>query len=207
MGARQAVAVYRVAFALLTVSAILTQMASVIRAGTFDGLHYFSYFTIDSNLIAVAVFLIGAARWNTETGPAWDYVRGASVVYMTVVGVVFTVLLSGTDVDTAIPWVNSAVHELMPLVVLADWLIDPPATRLSIAPATAWLAFPLVWIVYTLIKGPIVGKYPYPFLNPANGGYGSIAAYCVAILAFMLAVGAAVVWMGNLRSRAATVAA
>ena len=50
-----------------------------------------------------------------------------------------------------------------------------------------------------MIKGAIVSKYPYPFLDPANIGYGSVAVHCIAILAFMLLVGAAVVWMGNVR--------
>jgi hypothetical protein len=39
-----------------------------------------------------------------------------------------------------------------------------------------------------MIRGPIAGWYPYPFLDPANGGYGSVAAYIVAIFAFGLVV-------------------
>jgi hypothetical protein len=40
-----------------------------------------------------------------------------------------------------------------------------------------------VWIVYTMIRGPIAGWYPYPFLDPANGGYGSVAVTTLVILA------------------------
>ncbi len=58
-------------------------------------------------------------------------------------------------------------------------------------------AYPLTWLVYTLVKGPIVGKYPYPFLDPANGGYGTVAAYCVAILVGMLVLCVAVMWIAN----------
>jgi hypothetical protein len=44
------------------------------------------------------------------------------------------------------------------------------------------MAFPLVWLAYTLVRGPIVDWYPYPFLNPANvGGYVGVTAYCIAI--------------------------
>jgi len=52
----------------------------------------------------------------------------------------------------------------------------------------------------TRIREAASGNYPYPFVNPANGGYGSVALYSVAILAFMLLVCAVVVWLGNLRS-------
>jgi hypothetical protein len=116
---------------------------------------------------------------------------------MSVTGIVFTLLLSNTDVDTAIPWVNSVVHELMPLVMLADWLLDPPALRLNLRQGLLWLSFPLVWIVYTLIRGAIVGHYPYPFLNPANGGYSSVAGYCVGILVVMAVVCALTVVLAN----------
>jgi hypothetical protein len=54
----------------------------------------------------------------------------------------------------------------MPLVMLADWLVTPPARRLRLRQGMLWLSFPLVWIVYTIIRGAIVNKYPYPFLDP-----------------------------------------
>ena len=53
-----------------------------------------------------------------------------------------------------------------------------------------WKIYPLVFPVYTLIRGAIVGFYPYPFLNPASaGGYGGVALYCVAIFVAFLVVG------------------
>jgi hypothetical protein len=88
----------------------------------------------------------------------------------------------------------------MPIVVIADWLVDPPRERLTLRQGVVWLAYPLVWIVYELIRGSIVGKYHYPFLNPANGGYPIVLLYCVAILVLMLVVCSVVVWLGNVRS-------
>lgn len=197
MSARATIAGYRVFFGLLTLLAIGVQLVGASEKPTFNPINFFSYFTIQSNLIAVAVLLIGATRSGSNKSPTWDLVRGAAVVYMTVVGVVFTLLLAGTDVDTTIPWVNDVVHAIMPMVVVVDWLIDPPANRLTYRHAAVWLGYPTAWIAYTLIKGPIAGWYPYPFLDPANGGWGSVAVYCVAILILMLLVSAAVVWLGN----------
>lgn len=194
---RALIAAYRAGFAALTVVAIGAQLLDLAGRGKLDLLNYFSYFTIDSNLIAVAVFIACVAGWRRERSARLDFLRGASVVYMAVVGIVFSLLLANTDVDTALPWVNFVVHELMPIVVVVDWLIDPPARRLTLRDGLTWLAFPAVWLAYTLIKGPIVGKYPYPFLDPANGGYGTVAVYCVAILVGMTAFCAVVVWVGN----------
>jgi hypothetical protein len=192
-----AVAAFRVFFAGLTVAAIVVQLASLASKATLNPVNYFSYFTIDSTLIATGVLIAAALNRDRASTPRLDLVRGGAVVYMSITGIVFTLLLSNTDVDTAIPWVNSVVHELMPLVMLADWLITPPAARLRLRHGLLWLSFPLVWIVYTIIRGAIVNLYPYPFLNPANGGYASVAVYCVAILIAMLVVGALVVVLAN----------
>jgi hypothetical protein len=192
-----AVAACRVFFAGLTVVAIVVQLASLASKGTLNPVNYFSYFTIDSNLIATGVLIAGAMNRGRRATSRLDLVRGAAVVYMSITGIVFTLLLSNTDVDTAIPWVNSVVHELMPLVMLADWLITPPAACLRLRQSVLWLSFPLVWIVYTLIRGAIVNLCPYPFVNPVNGGYGSVAAYSVAILVAMLVVSALVVVLAN----------
>ncbi|MDQ6856135.1 MAG: Pr6Pr family membrane protein [Candidatus Dormibacteraeota bacterium] len=188
----------RALFAGLTLVAIATQMVDLAGKGILSPVNYFSYFTIDSNLIAVAVLFAGAMTTRSGAGSRrLDVVRGGVVVYMSITGIVFTLLLSNTDVDTAIPWVNTVVHELMPLVILADWLLVPPTARLSMGQGVFWLSFPLMWIVYTLIRGAIVNHYPYPFLNPANGGYASVSAYCVGILVAMLIVCLLTVILGN----------
>ena len=191
-----AIAAYRAFFGVLVLAAIGTQLADLWTRGVLDPLHYFSYFTIDSNLLAAAVFLILAAR-RGERSNAFENVRGLAVICMTITGVVFSVLLSGTDVDTAIPWVNNVLHSVMPIVIAVDWLLDPPRMRLSYRQGLTWIVYPAIWLVYTLMKGPIVGKYPYPFLDPAGGGYGTVAMYVVAILLAMALVSQAAVWVVN----------
>lgn len=75
---------------------------------------------------------------------------------------------------------------------MADWLIAPARGPLTFRRALGpWLAAPLVWTTFTLIRGAVDGWYPYPFLNPANGGYGTVAIYAAGILVLFLAV----VWL------------
>lgn len=187
--------------------AIGVQLSDLAARGTLNPVSYFSYFTIQSNIIATLVLIIGAGRWNRSGSATFDLVRGGAVVYMSVTGIVFTLLLSGTDVDTAIPWVNTVVHQLMPIVMVVDWLLDPPAGRLTVRQGLLWPSYPCNWIVYILIRGAIVNLYPDPFLDPANGGYGSVAVYCVAILVLMSLICAAVVGLANTVGRSARVEA
>ena len=177
---------YRVAFALLTLLAIAVQLQRSINSG-FSAANFFSFFTIESNLIAVAVLLWAASRDTARRSPfAVDLIRGAAVLYMSITGVVYGLLLAGLqqELQTTIPWVDIVVHRLMPLVMVADWLIDPPHGRIELRRALVWLAYPLLYAVYSLIRGPIVKWYPYPFLNPDHvGGYGVVALYCLGIAA------------------------
>jgi hypothetical protein len=188
---------FRAGFAVLTLVAIAAQALDLQARGVLVPSNFLSYFTIQSNLIAIAVFLISAARWRTPTSATWELVRGQAVLVMIVTFVVFAVLLGGTDVDVALPWVNSVVHQVMPIAVIVDWLIDPPWSRIAFATCLRWLVYPLAWTAYTLVRGAATGWYPYPFLDPANGGYGSVALYVVAILIFGAVLCAVISWVGN----------
>jgi hypothetical protein len=194
---RALLAIFRIVFGLLTFFAIGFQLKTLADEGRLDLVNYFSYFTILSNLIGATLLLVGAARWRSPRSARIDLLRGGAVVYLSVTFIVFALLLSNTDVDLAIPWVNSVLHEVIPVVIVLDWFIDPPTVRLSQRQGLLWLSFPAAWIVYVLVRGAIVGKYPYPFLDPANGGYVSVAVYCVGILVLMVAVCTVVVWAGG----------
>jgi hypothetical protein len=181
----------RISFAVLTLGAIVYQASNLIEAGVFNPTRFFLFFTILSNLTAAAVFLEGGRRQLIGARPVPDLWRGFAVVVMTITFIVFAVLLSDLqeELQTNVVWVDTVLHRLMPVAVMADWLIEPPHGPLTFRRALVpWLAPPLVWTTFTLIRGAIDGWYPYPFLNPVNGGYGSVALYAVAILALLLAV-------------------
>lgn len=70
------------------------------------------------------------------------------------------------------------------------------------------MAFPIVWVAYTLVRGPRVTSpltgspwwYPYPFLDPHQpGGYGTVALYVGAIAVTIAAIGAGVVQVSRQR--------
>jgi len=199
LSARSVIPIYRIGFGALVLIAILIQMVSLGQSGLLDPLHYLTYFTNLSNMIAAVVFILGATCLRFVRSPAFDVARGGAVVYMTITGVVFAVLLSGVNVDAQLRWVNDLIHQVFPIVVLADWLLDPPETRLTVRQSALWLSFPFAWVAYELIRGAISGKYHYPFLNPVNGGYGSVILYVVVIAAFTVVVCGVVLWLSNAR--------
>ncbi|MEO5819391.1 MAG: Pr6Pr family membrane protein [Vicinamibacteraceae bacterium] len=171
----------------LTIAAIGRQLAIHMAAG-YSVVNFFSYFTNLSNLFAAGVLLRGATLWlaRHQPSPGDERLRGMAVVYMTVVGVVFSILLRDVDLGALRPWINVLLHYVMPVVVVADWLLRP-----GVPPSSArdWLlvpAFPLAYVLYILARGAVVGWYPYPFLDPRLGGYGSVAVHVIAIMVLFL---------------------
>ena len=63
--------------------------------------------------------------------------------------------------------------------------------------AFLWLVYPILWVRLTLLRGAVDGWYPYPFLDPADGGYGMVAIVVVAITLGFLGLAALTVAIGN----------
>ena len=184
----------RLAFALLALAAVGVQLSIHIRSG-FDVLNFFSYFTNLSNIFAACVLLAAAffGRTGRHASEHFTLLRGASVVAMAVVGIVFVAVLRDEDLGTLRPWVNIVLHYIMPLVVILDWVFAPPERVPSFRRSLLWLAFPALYLIYTLARGTAIGWYPYPFLNPKGAqGYGGVAVACAAITAVFLIVGVGV---------------
>ncbi len=195
MSNRTVPALFRALLGLVALTAIAVQLAIQIRLG-FGVANFFSYFTNLANLFAAVLFVISArialpdVRRRSLKEQAWlDQVRAASVVNMTLVGVVFAVLLRNVDLGSLLPWVNVVLHYIMPCAVVIDWLLRPPAMKLGIRQGLLCLVFPAFYLVYVLVRGHVTGWYPYPFLNPASpGGYESVAVHIAGIaIAFLVA--------------------
>jgi hypothetical protein len=187
------VRVLRVAAAGLGIAAIL----SALDRGTGPLANFFSYFTIESNVLAVVVLLVGGVLDPRST--RWAYARGAVTLYMVITGIVYAVLLADVDVQLTTPWINDTLHRYLPLLLLLDWLLNPPWPAVSRRAALGWLAFPLAYFGYSLVRGPVVDWYPYPFLDPREDGYGAVAVSAVVLAAGMAVLALLVHRIGRLR--------
>ena len=182
---------------VVVVVAIVAQAVELANHDVFNPTRFFAYFTIQSNLIGVAAFAWLLANRGAPRSHALESFRGAAAAYLTVTFVVVIALLSNVDVGLGFAWVDFVVHKLFPVIVVLDFLVDPPTVRLSGRDIVAWMVYPIVWLGLTLVRGAADGWYPYPFLNPANGGYGSVAVVSVLITLGFVVLAAAYIWLGN----------
>jgi hypothetical protein len=198
-----------VAFVVRALGAVASTVGVVVQLGVMltqqmSIVDFFSYFTIESNVVLVVVFAIGAAQAAgvVTLGARFASLRGAATIYMAFTGLVFNLILASGGTGDLLPWVNLILHQTMPVVAVLEWFIWPPAVRLPLRVVGIWLIYPLAYLAYSLIRGPITGFYAYPFFDPAvQGGYGGIAAYCGALLVAFLILGLLLRGIGTLLGR------
>ncbi len=197
---RPALVTAKIGLGLLAFSSIVSEIATIVERGTWVPDQFFAYFTIETNILVVLSLLIsGVATAANAQGARINAFRAAVTVYILIVGIGFSLLLSGlSDVDfTAVPWNNTVLHYAMPVVMLIDLLVDRPSKRIRFAPALIWLIFPAGYAAFSLIRGNLTGWYPYPFLNPTNQGYAPVVLTIIGLVA----LGLALTWLVTLLSR------
>jgi hypothetical protein len=209
----------RVAAAIAGIAAMVGQLITTYNFWTSLGIenrstafvNFFSFFTIDSNVGAVVVFAIGAVLLIRRLDdPRWFALLRASVTtYMVVTFVVYNLLLRGIELPqgTTLPWSNEVLHVVAPLLVVLDWFFAPGRRRLEWKDLRVIVAFPIIWVVYTLIRGPLAYNetahkptwYPYPFLDPSLSpeGYWSVLFYVILIAGAIIGTGAGVIWVSR----------
>ncbi|HMS92903.1 MAG TPA: Pr6Pr family membrane protein [Candidatus Saccharibacteria bacterium] len=188
---------YKIFFALLSFGAVVTEIATLVERGYFTPLNFFSYFTIQTNILVFVTLLLSALALAAGRERRLDVLRSAVTVYILVVGIGFSLLLARMEglVLTAVPWDNTVLHYIIPAAMLVDFLIDRPKRALSFKKSLVWLLFPVLYVTYALMRGAMTGWYPYPFLNPATSGYGSVALTVIGLFVLGLILIAVVTWL------------
>lgn len=217
MPPRSSVRSFAAAAALVGWSALAAQLYLSLRMGLANGngvarslVIYVGYFTILTNAL-VASALTAAAITRGASAPAGlaafftrPGVATAIAVYIAVVGITYSLLLRHIWEPQGLQWiVDVALHDLMPVVFLAYWWFAVPTHLARWADIPLWLAYPTGYFVYSMAAGGLLGRYPYPFLDVGELGYGRVLVNGIGMLTGFVVVAAVLVAVGRSRGRAA----
>ncbi|MET8429901.1 Pr6Pr family membrane protein [Nocardia sp. NPDC004860] len=177
--------VLRIVFGILGLVALVWIPLRNVGNPNYSYLNFFSYFTIQSNILGIIVLLVGGLR--DPAGRRWQVLRGAATLYLTITLVIYAVLLADIDVQLTERWINDTLHRVIPIVLIADWLLVAAGLKPTIRLILGWLAYPLAYGAYTLSRGPFADWYPYPFIDPRDQGYAQLSGGLV-IMAVIFAI-------------------
>jgi hypothetical protein len=145
-------------------------------------LRFFSYFTVQSNIIVVVAAATLVAAPDRD-GRVWRILRLDALLGIVITGLVFAIVLAPHQHLSGLAAVlNIAFHYFSPIWTLVGWLLFGPRPRITTATVAGAFAWPLGWLVYTFVHGAISDWYPYPFVNADLHGYGVALRNTAAVI-------------------------
>jgi hypothetical protein len=141
-----------------------------------------SFFTIQSNIVVLATALVLVWRPRYD-GRVWRVVRLDALLGIAITGVVFATVLAPLVHLEGVPLaVTIGFHYISPWLTLLGWLLYGPRPRFTWGTVAAAFIWPLLWLVYTFVRGAIGHWYPYPFLDVDELGYAVALRNVVFVL-------------------------
>ena len=165
---------------------------------------YFSYFTIITNTLA-AIVLTYAADTRPSRCRAFflqPWVASGIAVSIIVVGAAYSLLLRQLWQPEGLQWLaNEVLHDVMPVLYALYWWFYVPKGVLRWSHVGLWMLYPLVYFAYILLRGHLLGVYPYPFVDVEKLGYAQTFINASGILAGFVAVALLVVAVDRWRAQ------
>lgn len=166
-------------------------------------IRYLSFMTIWTNIIVAVTY--SSLLLNSERNLIGFFkthsVQSAVLVYIVIVGIIYHLYLSHVWNPKGAQYIaDFFLHTFVPLFYLLYWFLFSEKIRLSYLKPFRWLIYPLVYIIYILIKGVFTGAYPYPFINVSKLGYPMTFRNIVVIAGFYIIAGLILVTVNNIIS-------
>ena len=199
MTVRSAFGIVRLSLALVCAVALVARFVWGLGSATFTASNFFAYLTIQSNIVfVIASIVAGIVALRAREDPEWLTTVRATVLTCTVTaGIVFAFLVQqagerGFRID--VPWSDQVLHFILPVFALADWILTPGRGKALWRSLSYTLAFTFGWGGVTLVRGAVVGWYPYFFLDPDQvSGLAEFALLSSIAVSVFLIVGAGVI--------------
>lgn len=162
----------------------------------------FSYFTVLTNLLVAVLLTASALCGRADTLLTRPGTMSAAAVYIVIVGAIYAVLLRAMWHPTGLQRLaDLTLHDAMPVLYVLCWLFFVPKGTLHWRQPVVWLVYPLLYGIYTLIRGALGARYPYPFLDVRALGWPAVLLNSAVLGAVFVALGLVVVMLDRTVAR------
>lgn len=115
---------------------------------------------------------------------------------------IYALLLRDTwELEGILRLTDASLHYVVPAVSVLAWLASPGHGTLRWRLVVSWLAFPVVYLTWVLLRGARSGEYPYPFLDVAELGLSVVLFNALVLLGVFLASGGMLVAVDKVAAR------
>jgi hypothetical protein len=153
---------------------------------------FFSYFTVLTNLLICVSLTLSLATPSSAAGrwcsrPSTVAGIATSIAF---VGLSYHFLLRHTWNPQGTRLIADVLlHYVVPALYVLYWWFTASKAELGWMYPLTWSIYPTLYLVYALIRGSIIGSYPYPFIDAAALGYGRTMRNAFGLLFVFIALG------------------
>ena len=194
----------RFVFVLVELVSLTARYSWGLGTATFAPGNFFGYLTIQSNIAFLVVCAVGGiVAMRSSADPPWLTNLHALVLsWILVAGLVFAILVQQAGergFPLEVPWSDQVLHFWLPAFALLEWVVSPGRGRAQWRMLTVTIGYPVVWGIITLVRGAVVGWYPYFFLDPQQvTDPGEFVLYSTLALTTFAVVGSGTVALARL---------
>lgn len=170
-------------------------------------INYFSFFTILTNLLVACTVTLPLLAPRSTAGQfsLRPTIQSATAVYIAIVGITYSLLLRHLwNPQGQQKIADVLLHDVVPVLYLAFWIFLVPKFTLRWSDAVRWLAYPLVYMVYTLARGFVSHWYPYYFIDVDTIGLSRALIHAAGLLFAFFGLGLFFVAIGRWTARSSS---
>jgi hypothetical protein len=200
-----------IALATLAWFSVLLQLYITLHTNVLNGkgvaagiVSYLGYFTILTNLVVCGALTLPLIAPSSAAGRFFSRsdVTAGVVTSIVFVSLAYHLLLRNAWNPQGLQLAADVLlHYVMPALFLIYWWFNYPKGALRWIHPLYWGLYPTVYMIYVLIRGGIIGSYPYRFIDPLAIGYEHTMINAVGLLFVFIVLGLIVVSLGRIQRR------
>ena len=201
------------AFAALAWFGLLLQLFLTVHSNVESGkgalwgiVVYLGYFTILTNFLVCLALTLPLAMPSSAAGRffARSDVNACVATSIVFVGLAYHFLLRNVWHPQGLSLLaDILLHYVTPVLFLLYWWFVFPKGALRWNYPFIWGLYPTAYLIYALVRGAIIGNYPYGFIDPKAIGYERTMINGAGLLIVFFILGLILVALGRLQRRIA----
>ncbi|WP_449398738.1 Pr6Pr family membrane protein [Chryseobacterium wanjuense] len=171
-------------------------MENSVMSTTETTIRFFSYFTILTNLI-VAIYLTHEIFKDNSNRSSGNLT--AITIYILIVGIIYQIILRQLWQPTGLQKVvDELLHSVTPVLTLFYWYLYEDKKSLQYKMIPKWTVFPLLYLIFILIRGSFSNFYPYFFIDVNALGFTQTLMNAFWILVFFVGLSMLFIRIGKM---------
>jgi len=163
-------------------------------------IRFFSFFTILTNSLVAFYFTCIVFYKKQETKLIGKPgTLSAITIYILMVGLVYQFVLRQIWHPEGLQKiVDELLHSVIPILVLVFWYLYESNHSIKYSQILKWTIYPLIYLVYVLVRGSFSNFYPYPFVNVTTLGINNVLINSGTLVVIFILMSVLIVFIGKL---------